>query len=344
MKNSRSNSWHSYKLLGFLGGFAGVIIGLQATPMDGSSKVDGTIKIDGSSTVYPISKDVAKHFSASNPTIKVEANFSGTSGGFKKFCAGEIDISNASRPITKAEMATCKQAGISYYELPIAFDALTVVVNPKNTWIKDITVAELKKIWEPSAEGKIKRWNQVRPEFPNQPIKLFSPGKDSGTFDYFNAAINGNAKSFRKDVTTSEDDDVLVKGVSQDPNAMGYFGFAYYEAQSKKLKALAIDSGNGAILPTREAVEKAKYQPLARPLFIYVSYSSLRKAEVKNFVDFYLTNASKSAATAGYIPLPSQGYRLGAIRINLGRVGTIFGGKTELNLTISQLLGKQLSL
>jgi phosphate transport system substrate-binding protein len=346
MKSLSKNSWQTYKIFSLTGGFVGIIsVGLLSifSPIQALSTVDGTIKIDGSSTVYPITKAIAKDFSASNPTIKVETNLSGTSGGFKKFCAGEIDINNASRPITKAEMATCKQAGISYYELPIAYDALTVVVNPKNTWIKDITVAELKKIWEPSAEGKIKRWNQIRPEFPNQPIKLFSPGKDSGTFDYFNAAINGNAKSVRKDVTTSEDDEVLVKGVRKDPNAMGYFGFAYYEANAKDLRALAIDSGKGATLPSRESVEKAKYQPLARPLFIYVSYGSLRKAEIKSFIDFYLSQASKSVATVGYIPLSSEGYRLGGIRINLGRVGTIFGGKTELNLTIKQLLGKQLT-
>jgi phosphate transport system substrate-binding protein len=218
-----------------------------------------------------------------------------------------------------------------------------VVVNPQNTWAQDITVSELKKIWEPQAEGKITHWNQIRPNYPNQPINLFAAGKDSGTYDYFNAAVNGDAKSTRKDVTTSEDDEVLVKGVSQDPNSMGYFGFAYYEAHAKDLKALAIDSGKGAALPSREAVEKAKYQPLARPLFIYVNYQSLQKLEVKSFINFYLKQAPTSVATVKYIPLPARGYVAGENRISFGRVGTIFGGKTELNLTISQLLGKELT-
>ncbi|AFY72257.1 phosphate binding protein [Synechococcus sp. PCC 7502] len=339
MKNSIINSRQAFTLLVLVGTIA---IASQLSPMQAS--VDNTVKVDGSSTVYPITKEITKNFNAANPTIKVEVNFSGTTGGFKKFCAGEIDISDASRPITKTEMAACKKAGISYYELPIAYDALTVVVNPKNTWIKDITVAELKKIWEPSAEGKIKRWNQIRPEFPNQPITLFAPGKDSGTYDYFNAAINGNATTTRKDVTTSEDDNVLVKGVSQNPNSLGYFGFAYYETHAKDLKAVAVDSGKGAILPSRQAVEAGKYQPLARPLFIYVSAKSFRKPEVKSFVNFYLKEAPQSVVTVQYIPLPARGYKLAESRLVFGRVGTIFAGKTELNLSIGELLGKELAL
>jgi len=343
---SIKNLWASSKLVTLIAGLVGIAcIGSQSivTPIQASPTINGLVKIDGSSTVYPISKAIAKDFTTSNPTAKIEVNFSGTSGGFKKFCAGEIDINDASRPINLQEMAACKKAGISYYELPIAYDALTIVVNPKNTWAKDITVAELKKIWEPTAEGKIKRWNQIRPEYPNQPINLFGAGKDSGTFDYFNTAINGNSKATRKDVTTSEDDEKLVKGVSQDPNSLGYFGFAYYEANTKTLKALAVNSGKGAVLPSREAVEKAKYQPLARPLFIYVSAKAMRKPEVKNLVNFYLKNASQSVSKVGYIPLPAQGYELGETRINLGRVGTVFAGKETLNLTITQLLGKNVS-
>jgi phosphate transport system substrate-binding protein len=346
MKIFTKGIWRNHKSILITGvGLTAITLQALMAPVSVLSiKVDGFVKVDGSSTVYPITKAIAKDFTTSNPSAKIEVSFSGTSGGFKKFCAGKTDISNASRPIRLEEMAACKKAGISYYELPIAYDALTVVVNPKNTWAKDITVAELKKIWEPAAEGKIKRWNQIRPEYPNQPIKLFGAGKDSGTYDYFNAAINGSATSTRKDVTTSEDDDVLVKGVSQDLNSMGYFGFAYYEANIKNLKALAVDNGKGAVLPSRKAVEAAKYQPLARPLFIYVSSTSMRKPEVRKFVDFYMKRAAKSAATVGYIPLPAKGYELAKQRISFGRVGTVFAGKTELNLTITQLLGKELGL
>ena len=344
MKPFTTKDWQNHKPA-LMAGMGLAVITLQSViaPNLALTITDGLVKIDGSSTVYPIAKASAKDFTTSNPSAKIEVNFSGTSGGFKKFCAGKTDISNASRPINLEEMAACKKAGISYYELPIDYDALTVVVNPKNTWAKDITVAELKKIWEPSAEGKIKRWNQIRPEYPNQPINLFGPGKESGTFDYFNSAINGNSKATRKDVTTSEDDDVLVKGVSKDANSLGYFGFAYYEANTKTLKALAIDSGKGAILPSRQAVEKARYQPLSRPLFIYVSAKSIRKPEVKSFVNFYLKNASESVAKIGFIPLPQKGYELAQARIYLGRVGTVFAGKEALNLTITQLLGKELT-
>ncbi len=343
MKNLIKDLWQVPRLFGLLPIISIALTSAIVPLSTASTKIDDLVKIDGSSTVYPITKAIAKNFITSNPTAKIEVNFSGTSGGFKKFCAGEIDINDASRPINLEEMAACKKAGISYYELPIAYDALTVVVNPKNTWAKDITVAELKKIWEPSADGKIKRWNQIRPEYPNQPINLFGAGKESGTFDYFNTAINGNSKATRKDVTTSEDDDVLVKGVSKDANSLGYFGFAYYEANTKNLKALAVDNGKGAVLPSREAVEKARYQPLSRPLFIYVSAKSMRKPEVKNFINFYLKNASESVSKVGYIPLPSKGYELAQTRINLGRVGTVFAGKEALNLTIMQLLGKNVS-
>ncbi len=302
-----------------------------------------TVKIDGSSTVYPITNALAKDFNAANPAISVEVNFSGTGGGFKKFCAGEIDISNASRPIRQEEMAACSKAGIRYFELPIAYDALTVVVNPQNNWAKDISVSELQRVWEPEAEGKITRWSQIRDGYPDKPITLFGPGKDSGTFDYFTEAIVGKAKSSRNDFTASEDDEVLAQEVSKDPNSLGYFGFAYYEAHAKELKALAIDSGKGAILPERTNVEKAKYQPLSRPLFIYVSYNANQKPGINKFVRFYLKQASKSVIGVGYIPLPEQAYRLAENRIDFGKVGTIFNGKAQINLTIGQLLGKELS-
>ena len=212
----------------------------------------------------------------------------GTGGGFKKFCRGETDISDASRPILKQEMETCKSAGIEYFELPIAYDALTVMVNPKNDWVKALTVADLKKMWEPSAQGKVSNWNQVRSEWPNAPLKLFGPGADSGTFDYFTEAIVGKAKSSRGDFTASEDDNVLVQGIANDRNALGYFGFAYYVENQNKLKAVPIDGGKGPVTPSAKTVEDGTYQPLSRPIFIYVSKKSMDKPEVREFVEFYL--------------------------------------------------------
>jgi phosphate transport system substrate-binding protein len=302
-----------------------------------------TIKIDGSSTVYPITNAIASEYQANqSDQRKVIVDISGTSGGFRKFCEGTTDISNASRPILKEEMALCNRNNVRYMELPIAFDALTLVVNPQNDWAKDITVAELKKIWEPAAEGKITTWNQVRASWPNRPLKLYGPGKDSGTFDYFTEATVGTSKASRKDYTASEDDNVLVQGVSQDPNALGYFGFAYYEANPNKLKALAVDNGKGAVLPSRKGVERNQYQPLARPLFIYVNFQSAQnKPEVQNFVEFYLDKAPKVVSSVGYIPLSDEGYHLANVHFHRGKVGTVFGGKAQLNLTLGELLRKQ---
>ena len=318
-------------------------IGLLNSCRQVQSQESQSIKIDGSSTVYPITDAMAKEYQNTNPKkAKITVEFSGTGGGFKKFCAGETDISNASRPIRPEEMEACKKAGIRYYELPIAFDALTVVVNPKNDWAKDITVEELKKIWEPAAQGKITSWNQIRPNWPNRPITLYGAGKDSGTFDYFTEAIVGTAKASRTDYTASEDDTVLVQGVIKDENALGYFGFAYYEDNQSKLKAVGIDRGKGAVLPSREAVEKAQYQPLARPLFIYVSYNSAQsKVELHNFVEFYMKKAPTLVSSVGYIPLPKEGYQLIYQHFYNGKVGTVFGGKAQIDSTIGELLRQQ---
>ncbi|MEB3178859.1 MAG: PstS family phosphate ABC transporter substrate-binding protein, partial [Nostocaceae cyanobacterium] len=272
----------------------------------------------------------------------VDVKFSCTTGGFEKFCAGETDINNASRPILSAEMTACKQNRIGYMEFPVAFDALTVAVNPQNTWAKDITVAELKKIWEPAAQGKITRWNQVRPSWPDRPLNLYGAGGKSGTFDYFTEAIVGKPRASRTDYTASEDDEVLVKGISKDPNALGYFGYAYYEKNQDKLKALAVDNGRGAVPPSRQAVEKAKYQPLSRPLFIYVNPQSLsNRGTLYKFVDFYMKNAPKAVSSVGYVTLPNDGYRLNYIHLYQGKVGTVFDGKAEMNLTIGELLRKE---
>ncbi|MFO5438112.1 MAG: PstS family phosphate ABC transporter substrate-binding protein [Dolichospermum sp.] len=307
------------------------------------STTEGVIKVDGSSTVYPITQAVVKAYQAnSENNSQVKVSISGTSGGFEKFCQGKIDINNASRPINQSEMADCKKNGISYMELPIAFDALTIAVNPQNTWTKDITIAELKKIWEPSAEGKITKWNQIRPSWPDRPIKLYGAGDKSGTFDYFTAAIVGKAKASRKDYTASEDDQVLVTGINKDINALGYFGYAYYADNKDKLKVVAFNSVKGAILPSPETVEKAKYQPLSRPLFIYVNlWSSKNKTVVYKFADFYIKNAAKIANSVGYVPLSEEAYKLDYVHLYKGKVGTVFGGKSEFNLTLGELLRKQ---
>jgi phosphate transport system substrate-binding protein len=236
---------------------------LGAVPLSALAQV---VKVDGSSTVYPVTEAVAEEFQKANKGLKVTVGVSGTGGGFKKFCRGETDISNASRPISASEMADCKKIGVEYYELPVAFDALTVVINPKNTWLKQATVAELKKMWEPAAQGKITRWNQVNPAWPDQPIKLFGAGSDSGTFDYFTEAIVGKSKSSRGDFTASEDDNVLVQGVAGDVNALGYFGYAYYAENTGKLKALPIveKDGKPAVSPS-EQDGAGRYLPAPGP-------------------------------------------------------------------------------
>ena len=270
------------------------------------------IQIDGSSTVFPVTEAVAEEFQKSKKgKVKVTVGISGTGGGFKKFCRGEIDISDASRPILKQEIDACKQSGVEFFELPVAYDALTVIVNPKNDWAPSMTVSELKKIWEPAAQGKVTNWNQVRPKWPDAPLKLFGAGADSGTFDYFTEAIVGKAKSSRGDFTASEDDNVLVQGVANDRNALGFFGFAYYIENQKKLKAVAIDGGKGPVAPSAKSVEDGTYQPLSRPIFIYVSKKAIAKPEVKEFVEFYLKNAPTLVKEVKYVALPAKAYTLG---------------------------------
>ena len=300
------------------------------------------IQIDGSSTVFPITEAVAEEFqTAKKGKVKVTVGISGTGGGFKKFCRGETDISDASRPIVEKEIADCKQAGIQYVELPVAFDALTVVINPKNDWASTLTVADLKKMWEPSAQGKISNWNQVRDKWPNAPLKLFGPGADSGTFEYFTEAVVGKAKSSRGDFTASEDDNILVQGVANDRNALGYFGFAYYAENTKKLKAASVDGGKGPVAPSAKTVEDGTYQPLSRPIFIYVSKKSMDKPEVKEFIEFYLKNASQLVKDVKYVPLPSKAYSMAAERFHKGTLGTVFGGKPEVGVKIEDLLTRE---
>jgi phosphate transport system substrate-binding protein len=298
------------------------------------------VKIDGSSTVFPVTEAVAEDFQKSKKgSVRVTVGISGTGGGFKKFCRGETDISNASRPILAKEMEDCAKAGIKYVELPVAFDALTVVVHPQNTWIKQMTVTELKMIWEPGAQGKITKWNQVNPAWPDAPLKLFGAGADSGTFDYFTEAINGKAKSSRGDFTASEDDNVLVQGVSRDKNALGFFGFAYYEENHSKLKAVPIVNPKGkAVAPSIDAVMAGEYEPLARPIFIYVSAKSMDKPEVREFVEYYLKEGGKLAKEVKYVPLGAADYKHALENFQKKKTGTAFGGHAEVGVKVSDLL------
>lgn len=273
-----------------------------------STKLGGNVSVDGSSTVYPITEAVAEEFRKIQPDVNVTVGLSGTGGGFKKFGRGEIDINGASRSIKKAEDSAAKSHNISYVELLVAYDGMAVVVNPKNDWCNDITVKELKMLWEPEAQGKIKRWNQIRKEWPDEEIHLFGAGVESGTYDYFTEVIVGKSHSSRGDFTASEDDNVLVQGVSSDKYALGFFGLAYFEENMDKLKVIGIDDGKddngaGAILPSIETVKNKTYAPLGRPLFIYVNSTAGTRKEIQEFVKFYLDNTNALSKDVGYIPL-----------------------------------------
>lgn len=302
------------------------------------------VVIDGSSTVFPITEAVAEEYQRANSVSNVTVGVSGTGGGFKKFLAGEVDVVNASRPIKASELEFSQMSDISFVELPIAYDALSIVVNKKNTWVDHLTVSELKKIWSPESQGKVMKWSDVRAGFPDKPIRLFGPGTDSGTFDYFTEVINGKEDASRGDYTSSEDDNVIVKGVEGDEGALGYFGVAFYEANKTRLKVVPVDderpeNGAGAQLPTSENVLKASYSPLARPLFIYVRSSSLDKPEVANFVSFYLDNAKALSADVGYIPLPDALYGQVKHRLANKSWGTLFKGKSaQTGMTLDQLI------
>lgn len=304
----------------------------------------GKIVADGSSTVYPITQAIAKAFQATPVGAKavIEVKFAGTTAGFRRFCAGEIDISDASRPILQVEMSTCVKNGVAFIELPIAFDALTIAVNPQNSWAKDITVAELKKVWESAAQGKITNWKQVRDSYPNQPLTLFGAGADSGTFDYFNEVITGGRDNARSDYVGSEDDNVLVQGITKSPGALGYIPHAYYTANRNAVKALSINNGKGAVPPDDDNIKNASYQPLSRPLFIYINAKAAQdKPELRAFVEFYLKNAPDLVKTVGYLPLPEDAYHLAGIQFTRGEIGTAFRGTPEPNITVAELLRRQ---
>lgn len=296
------------------------------------------IKIDGSSTVYPILERMAELFNEKHPEARPTVGTSGTGGGFKKFVSGEIDIANASRPIEAEEADKAKANGIEFVEIPLAFDGLSVVINPKNTFAETLTVAELKKIWEP--DSKVTKWSDVRPEFPAQKIQLFGAGTDSGTFDYFTKAINGKEKACRPDYQASEDDNTLVQGVAGDEYALGFFGYAYFEKNTDKLKAVKVDPGTGAVGPSPETIANGTYTPLSRPLLIYINKKALDRPEVMEFVRFILTEGKNSIGDVGYIPLPDEVYTLALARLEAKKTGTLFQG-AEVGMGIDDILKRE---
>ena len=304
----------------------------------------GTVAVDGSSTVFPVTEAMAEEFQkATGGGVRVTVGISGTGGGFQKFCNNETDISDASRPISSREIQACQANGIQFVELPVAFDGLSVMVSPRNTFVDCMTVSELKKMWQPEAQETITTWNQIRPEWPNQPFRLYGAGSDSGTFDYFTDAINGREKASRGDYTASEDDNVLVQGISTDPNALGYFGYAYYAENQDRLKLVAIDAekGGGCVRPSPETISGGTYQPLSRPIFVYAKRASLDKPEVREFLRFYLDpqNAEQYIGQVGYIPFPAQTYQLALQRLNAAQVGTVFGGGSTQGVKLADLFG-----
>lgn len=317
---------------------AGIIAMMIMASANVSKAEVKVVKIDGSSTVYPVTEAVAEEFQkAKKGAVNVTVGISGTGGGFKKFCRGETDISDASRPILAKEIEVCKQNGVEYIELPVAYDGLAVMVNPKNNWAASMTVAELKTLWEPAAQGKITKWKHIRPDWPDKKINLFGAGTDSGTFDYFTEAITGKSKSSRGDFTASEDDNVLVQGIGGDIYSLGFFGLAYYEENTDKLKLVAIDSGKGPVAPSEKTVKDGSYQPLSRPIFIYVSKKSAEKPEIKEFIEFYLGKASKLVKDVKYIALPDAIYKKDLERFSKKEAGSVFGGDARVGATIEDL-------
>ena len=284
----------------------------DARPGEGgsASSASGLVTLDGSSTVFPISEAVAEEFPQATPGTRVTVGISGTGGGFQKFCRGEIDIADASRPISASEVAACQKSGIGYIELPVAFDGIAIAANPKNTWANNITVAELKTLWAPEAQGKVMRWNQIRSGWPNREVHLFGAGVDSGTYDYFTEVINGKAKASRGDFTSSEDDNVLIQGIGNDELALGFVPFAYFEENKGKLKVVPVDDGKGGgpVTPTPETIEKGTYRPLSRPVFIYVSKQAAARPEVQGFVEFFLKNADTLVREVNYVSMGTAAY------------------------------------
>jgi phosphate transport system substrate-binding protein len=324
--------------------------GGNAQDQQGAARGDqqaAMIKVDGSSTVYPISEAVAEEFQSANRSVRVTVGVSGTGGGFQKFCGGETDISNASRPIKPVEVQACKKSGVEFIELPVAYDGLAVVVNPKNTWATSMTVNELRKLWAPDAQGTITRWNQVRSSWPDREIHLYGAGVDSGTYDYFTEAVVGKEGASRGDFTSSEDDNVLVQGIANDELALGFMGIAYVEQNKQRLKLVPIDDGkadNGAgpVIASVETVRNGTYQPLSRPLFIYVARKSAERPEVQKFVHSYFTDGRSLIDEVGYVQLTDPIYELAQKHFADRKTGTAFGeGGSQVGVTLEDLLARE---
>lgn len=323
------------KRIGILGLF--VLCGIWASCF---KQYKGKINIDGSSTVYPLTEAVSEEFRKVQPDIRVTVGVSGTGGGFKKFLRNELDISNASRPISAKEIQAAKEQDIGFIELPVSYDGLAVVVSPENDFVDYLTVAELHKMWSPESQGKITRWNQIRPEWPDRPLNLYGAGTSSGTYDYFTEAINGEAKASRGDYTASEDDNVLVQGVSTDVNGLGYFGLAYYAENKDKLKLVPIKltEESQAVLPSDETVQNGTYQPLARPEFIYVNVASASKPHVQEYIRFYMEHAAELAREVGYVALSPEVYKLGYARFKKRQTGSVFENTSIVGADLEKLL------
>jgi phosphate transport system substrate-binding protein len=321
--------------------------GNNQAQQEGGEAPAALITVDGSSTVFPIAEAVAEEFGKANPNVRTPTvGISGTGGGFQKFCRGETDISNASRPITAAEIKACAEAGVEYVELPIAYDGLAIVVNPKNTWASNITVAELKTLWSPEAQGKITRWNQVRSSWPDREIRLFGAGVDSGTYDYFTEATVGKQGASRGDFTSSEDDNVIVQGVGSDELALGFLPLAYVQANASRVKIVPVDdakadNGAGPITPSEETVRNGTYQPLSRPLFVYVSRKAADRPEVQQFVNMFFSRKDL-VKEVGYVELTPQIYELATKHFADKKTGTAFAdGASQVGMTLEQLLAKE---
>ncbi|MCM1984370.1 PstS family phosphate ABC transporter substrate-binding protein [Lyngbya confervoides] len=320
----------------------------NSTDSGADSSLSGQVAVDGSSTVFPVTEAMAEEYQNANSGVRITVGVSGTGGGFKKFCAGETDISNASRPIKAEEAKLCTDAGIEFIELPIAYDAVSVVVNPENNWAQCLTTDELSKMWAPAAQGTVTSWKQIRDSFPDEPLQLYGPGTDSGTFDYFTDAVNGEEGASRGDYTASEDDNVVVQGVSGSKGGLGYFGYAYYEENKDKVNVVAIDNkkpddGEGCIEPSEATVVNTTYQPLARPIFIYVSKPALEKPEVKSFVEFYLNNDNRQyVAETGYVPLTEEIYGVVSKHLADQKVGSAFPGGSVVGVDLAKVYASEL--
>jgi len=314
-------------------------------PVVAQTAAPSSLRIGGSSTVFPVMEAAIESYqkAGANRQVRFDLKETGTSAGFRQFCSGQLFVANASRPISAKELKACAAKGVRFLELPIGFDAITVVVNPKNTWATRITTGELARLWSRAAAGKVTRWNQVNLDWPDRPIRLCGPGKDSGTFDYFNKAINGNEDNSRADVFTSENDNDLVSCVAGNPDALGYFGYAYFQANAKRLKALSIVGSKGPVYPSTQAVQKESYVPLSRPLFVYVNDKALRnQPELRKFVAYTIQNGLKLVKQVGYIPLSASTYRLVETKLYRHVLGTAFGGDLPVGLSTGQALQRSL--